>query len=171
MMLAVPSWKPIRFLGRAWLKLFAVRPNPASSHLGCAIEIPCLIRSCTAWKATWGSLAQTWMARSPPLIERWIWSPWNFGRSTSGAGRCRASPNRSCLAVPNSEGPNPNVTVSSLGPWPTASPVSTGGLVPVCIEPIASPRDMRAAASVQVFSSWRRSATDLPTTSRAANWR
>ncbi len=80
-------------------------------------------------------------------------------------------PNRLCPALPKRAGPNPNVMVRSDGPRPTASPVSLGGLLPVRTEPTSSPRVIRAAAADHIRSSRRRSATELPIMSSAANCR
>src|SRR5260370_1187946 len=93
LMFAVPSKKPIRFLGIGWLRLFPVRPNPASSQRGLATGRASLISSCTAWNATCGSLAQTCTPRSPPLIDGCRASCRNTGKSTRGeALRRQAEP-------------------------------------------------------------------------------
>src|SRR4029450_538230 len=62
----VPSLKPIRFRGVAWLvEVDDVRPKPSCDHLIAARPNAMRARLRTACTATWGSSAQAWTHRSP----------------------------------------------------------------------------------------------------------
>src|SRR3954469_24860947 len=88
-MLAVPSLKPIRLRGVAWLRLVeAVRPKPSCDQRITTVPRPIRARLRIAWKATWGSSEQAWTQRSPPL------SSW-FSSSAGGGGRERLQRRRS----------------------------------------------------------------------------
>ena len=92
-----------------------------------------------------GSSAQAWTQRSPPDRAGCRLSPGNAGRSTRPLGRRVARPNRS-----NSDGPNPNVTVSRAAGSPSASPVSEGGCARLSsTSPTGRPAVMSDAAAVQ----------------------
>ena len=130
----MPSLNPNRFRGVSCVvDVDDVRPNPSCDHFTATVPVPSRARLRTACTATCGSLAHAWMAMSPPLRVGSRISPGKCCRSTSAAGFCAPSPNRS-----NSVGPKPMVMVSWLGASPNASPVSFGGAY--CAPPTAASR-------------------------------
>ena len=67
----------------------------------------------TAWCASAGLVAHACTQMSPSLCRGSSASPGNAGSGTSAAGRRSRTPNRSS---PNTDGPNPTVTVCRAGP-------------------------------------------------------
>ena len=88
-----------------------VRPNPSWLHRTATVPKPMRMRLRTAWTATCGSLAQAWIAMSPPHRAASRSSPMNAGRSSNPSGRRPASPKRPS----KSEGPKPMVMVRPEG--------------------------------------------------------
>jgi len=147
-----------------------VRPDPASSQRGRAVGEPVSSWSLHGVKGhlrvagadLHADVAAADARQQRVAVETSAGSP--AGR------RCRSSPNRSLPLLRNSDGPNPNVTVSSAAGSPMASPVSTGVAAgPHRADPL--PARHPAAASDQTRSSARRSAIERVSTSNAANCR
>ena len=125
---AVPSLKPSRLRAvDCDVEVDDVRPKPIWEYRTDARPNAMRTRLRTAWTATWGSLAQAWMAMSPPQIAGSSRSPENSGRSLSLSGFSPPSPNRGLPSFSNRPGPNPIVIVRREGGRPSASPVSSGG--------------------------------------------
>ena len=129
--LAVPSLKPNRLRGVAWLvDVDDVRPKPSCDQRTATVPKPMRARLRMAWTATWGSSAQACTHRSPPRAGRVE----GVGREvrqrrSSAAGRRSARPKRSlAVGVVEQRRPEPERDASArTAAGPSASPVSSGG--------------------------------------------
>ena len=124
--LRVPSLKPIRLRGVAWVAGGGRTCGRSRAGTSASTPTPRPIRARLriAWKATCGSLEQAWIARSPPERPGSRSSPGRDGRSRSAAGRRRGQA-EAVVEQRRAEAGGDGQLPTAAGP--RASPVSAGG--------------------------------------------